>query len=263
MTFVKFAKTGLVVSSFCSALAATGCSSVTKTPIEEILAVQTVVPTTRPGEKIEGIPSADEIALTDPQTEEAGKQAVASAVAEAAETEGPTTELASTAEKAGVKLAYAAPAVPTASDALTAQMQATGNENGQLDTSAPASITVAAAPGTSRAHIDALISKYADLYGVPESLVHRVAKRESTYNPKALHRGNYGLMQIRYRTAKGMGYHGKPAGLLNADTNLKYAVKYLRGAWIVAGKDEKAADWLYRTGYYYEAKRKGLLDKIP
>lgn len=109
--------------------------------------------------------------------------------------------------------------------------------------------------------LDRLISRYSAAYDVPESLVHRVVKRESNYNPKAYHAGNYGLMQIRYRTAKGMGYAGSAPGLYDAETNLKYAVKYLKGAWLVAGHDEKRADWLYRTGYYYDAKRKGMLDK--
>ncbi len=115
---------------------------------------------------------------------------------------------------------------------------------------------------SSKEEINRLISKYANKYGVPERLVHHVAHRESTYNPRAYHNGNYGLMQIRYNTAKGMGYTGKPNGLFDAETNLKYAVKYLRNAWIVADKNEKQADWLYRTGYYYVAKRKGYLSKL-
>jgi hypothetical protein len=109
--------------------------------------------------------------------------------------------------------------------------------------------------------IDTLVSRYAAYYKVPVSLVHRVIRRESNYNPKAYHAGNYGLMQIRYRTAKGMGYEGKPRGLLNADTNLRYAVRYLKGAWVVSGGNEKRADRLYQTGYYYTAKRKGLIEE--
>ena len=104
-----------------------------------------------------------------------------------------------------------------------------------------------------------LIVKYAALYEVPVELVHHVVRRESNYNPAAMHRGNIGLMQIRYNTARGMGYDGTPTGLLDAETNLKYAVKYLRGAWLVADRDHKKADWLYRTGYYYQAKKKKLL----
>jgi soluble lytic murein transglycosylase-like protein len=114
---------------------------------------------------------------------------------------------------------------------------------------------------TKNANLNQLIAKYAVLYDVPEHLIHHVVRRESNYNPAAVHRGNWGLMQIRYNTAKGLGYEGSPTGLLDAETNLKYAVKYLKGAWLVADKDAKKADWLYRTGYYYQAKRKGLLDE--
>lgn len=115
---------------------------------------------------------------------------------------------------------------------------------------------------TRNTNLNQLISKYAALYDVPESLVHHVVRRETNYNPAAVHRGNWGLMQIRYNTARGLGYDGSPTGLLDAETNLKYAVKYLKGAWIVADKDAKKADWLYRTGYYYTAKKKQLLEKL-
>ncbi|ANH04658.1 MULTISPECIES: lytic transglycosylase domain-containing protein [Shinella] len=109
--------------------------------------------------------------------------------------------------------------------------------------------------------IDAIISKYAALYGIPESLLHRVVKRESTYNPKAYNRGHYGLMQIKYATARSMGYEGPPEGLFDAETNIKYAGKYLRGAWMVADDKNDGAVRLYAAGYYYHAKRKGLLDE--
>ena len=195
-------------------------------------------------------------------------------VTAAAEKSGPTVELAEAvntpATSVNSSLAYAAPPLPASSDAFAAQAEAMQGSGivmasapaSMTMASAPASMTIAMAPGANNDRINLLITKYASIYGVPEALVHRVAKRESTYNPRAQHRGNYGLMQIRYNTAKSLGYDGAPTGLLDAETNLKYAVKYLRGAWIVAGKNEKAADWLYRTGYYYDAKRKGLLDDI-
>ncbi|MCY1669249.1 lytic transglycosylase domain-containing protein [Rhizobium sp. SL86] len=105
-----------------------------------------------------------------------------------------------------------------------------------------------------------LIHRYAGMYGVPESLVHRVVHRESKYDPKAYNkRGFWGLMQIKYATAKSMGYQGTPDGLLDAETNLKYAIKYLRGAWLVADNDPDDAIKLYARGYYYDAKRKDML----
>jgi soluble lytic murein transglycosylase-like protein len=109
--------------------------------------------------------------------------------------------------------------------------------------------------------LDRLIAKYAALYAVPEALVRRVIKRESNYRPAAYNKGNWGLMQIRHATARGMGYDGPAKGLLDAETNLKYAVKYLRGAWLVAKGDADRAVRFYASGYYYDAKRMGLLEE--
>ncbi|MBP7241873.1 lytic transglycosylase domain-containing protein [Amaricoccus sp.] len=126
----------------------------------------------------------------------------------------------------------------------------------------------APAPVASRAlypgetpELRALIDEYADAYDVPPDLVQRVVIRESRHNPAARNGPYYGLMQILPATARGMGYDGSPAGLLDAETNLKYAVKYLRGAWLVSDGDmDEAVQW-YARGYYYEAKRKGLLEE--
>lgn len=107
--------------------------------------------------------------------------------------------------------------------------------------------------------LDQLISHYAAEYKVPEPLVRSVIKRESGFNPKARNGPYIGLMQIHPQTARTMGYRGPAKGLYDADTNLKYAVKYLAGAYLVADGNFKRADWLYQTGYYYVAKRKGLL----
>ena len=109
--------------------------------------------------------------------------------------------------------------------------------------------------------LNVLIEKYAELYDVPVALVRRVVKRESNFNPAAYNRGHWGLMQIKHATARGMGYDGPATGLFDAETNLKYAVKYLRGAWLVSGGNPDLADRMYQRGYYYDAKRKGLLDE--
>lgn len=125
----------------------------------------------------------------------------------------------------------------------------------------PAVLTTAAdATPAPRGHVDGLIAKYANVYGLPEHFVRRVVKRESTFNPKAYNNGHWGLMQIKHATARGMGYDGPANGLLDAETNLKYAVRYLRGAWLVADGDENRADRLYQTGYYYHAKKRGMLE---
>lgn len=109
--------------------------------------------------------------------------------------------------------------------------------------------------------VNSLIRKYSGHYNVPESLIHRVVKRESNYNPGARNGPYYGLMQISHATARSMGYSGSAAGLLDADTNLRYAVKYLAGAYLVSGGNQDRAMRLYASGYYYDAKRKGLLEE--
>ena len=64
-------------------------------------------------------------------------------------------------------------------------------------------------------------------------------------------------MQIKLATARALGYGGGAAGLLDAETNMNYAVKYLAGAYRVAGGNSDRAVHYYAAGYYYAAKRKG------
>ena len=108
--------------------------------------------------------------------------------------------------------------------------------------------------------LDALIARYADHHEIPVDLLRRVVKRESTFNPSARNGPYWGLMQVLPATARTMGYTGAPSGLLDAETNLKYAGKYLRGAYLVADGNHDLAVRYYSRGYYYDAKRKGMLE---
>ncbi|WP_246251680.1 transglycosylase SLT domain-containing protein [Ancylobacter pratisalsi] len=110
--------------------------------------------------------------------------------------------------------------------------------------------------------IEALIQRHAERFDVPARLVRRVAWRESKFDPKQRNGPYWGLMQIRVDTARGLGFRGAPKDLLDADTNMSYAVAYLANAYRVAGRDEKRAIMLYARGYYYEAKRKGMLGSL-
>ncbi|TDL76056.1 lytic transglycosylase domain-containing protein [Palleronia sediminis] len=107
--------------------------------------------------------------------------------------------------------------------------------------------------------IRATINRYADHYGVPRSLVHRVIQRESDYRPAARNGPYYGMMQILPQTARTMGHDGPASELLTTEGNLRWAVKYLRGAWMVSDGDEHDAMMWYARGYYYEAKNRCLL----
>ena len=108
-------------------------------------------------------------------------------------------------------------------------------------------VRVAAARNTA---FDGMIARHAAANGLPVDLVHRVVIRESRYNPGARNGPNLGLMQIQYRTARGVGYTGSAAGLMDAETNLTYAVRYLAGAYRAAGGNASRAVAYYASGYH-------------
>ena len=111
--------------------------------------------------------------------------------------------------------------------------------------------------------LDAQIARHAAANGVPLELARRVVKRESGGNARAVSKGNYGLMQIRLGTAKAMGYSGNAQGLLDADTNMTYAMRYLAGALRAANGNHDRAVALYARGYYPEAKKMGFSPYNP
>lgn len=117
----------------------------------------------------------------------------------------------------------------------------------------PSAPPVALYPGETP-EMRALVVKYAAVHNIPEALLHRVIQRESSYRANARNGPYYGLMQILPATARGMGFSGAPSDLLDAETNLIYAGRYLRGAWIVADGDIDAAVMHYARGYYYTAR---------
>ena len=106
-----------------------------------------------------------------------------------------------------------------------------------------------AAAGDDRAALDALIEQHASANALPVALVRQVIRRESNFNPHAVYRGNYGLMQIRLGTARALGYRGAAEGLLDPATNMSYAVRYLAGAYRAAHGNEARTLVLYSRGY--------------
>ncbi|WP_375466027.1 lytic transglycosylase domain-containing protein [uncultured Methylobacterium sp.] len=128
-----------------------------------------------------------------------------------------------------------------------------------------AAFAVVAAPAIAqgaRDNIDALIEQHAKANGVPASFVHAVVKRESNYNPQARGGSAMGLMQIKPATARSLGYQGDAAGLYDPETNLRYGVAYLAGAYRTAQGDLSRAYGYYNRGYYYAAKRQGIPSEL-
>jgi hypothetical protein len=109
---------------------------------------------------------------------------------------------------------------------------------------------------------DDFIALQAQKHGVPESLVHRILRRESRYDPKVFHNHCYGLMQIKYGTARSMGFSGAPNNLFDPYVNMTYAIPYLANAYRIAEGDEDRAVALFAGGYYYQAKKKQMLSAL-
>jgi soluble lytic murein transglycosylase-like protein len=173
---------------------------------------------------------------------------------------------AAEAQKPAGQEAVPAPALGPAAPApapLAAGTEQATKEARKKDARRKARKTEAREAGAGNA-LDGLIAQHAKANGVPEDLVHRVIRRESRYNPRAVGRGGtFGLMQIKHGTARALGYAGTPEGLLSADTNLTYGVRYLAGAYKVANGDPNRAVAFFARGYYYDAKRKGMLASLP
>ncbi|PDT15061.1 transglycosylase [Rhizobium sp. J15] len=297
-------KRSLVVSTVLCCGVMTGCTSVEYTSQAELTALQTVVPTPKPGEDamLAAVPTAEGAAavagavlptqagpsltatampaVTASQaadlTIQAGMQPTAYAQIPltpemtAIQSVVPTPRPGTPAQPA-TQLAFAATPQNSALAALAAVDTTPRSMDYGFDESGPIDPPTAPpmfsdddkddAPTVEKSFVSKLIQKYSKLYEIPETLLHRVVHRESRYNPKAYNkRGYFGLMQIKYNTAKSMGYDGAPGGLFDAETNIKYAAKYLRGAWLVSDSKEDDAVRLYARGYYYDAKRKGMND---
>lgn len=160
---------------------------------------------------------------------------------------------------AAFSLAVAAIAFSHPADARSSHRKHHHHDRHAAQTEAQSDFTNSAAVSSGRSNLDAAIARHAAANGLPVDLVHRVVMRESRYNPRAYNRsGALGLMQIKHATARGVGYTGPASGLFDAETNLTYAVRYLAGAYKVAGGNANRAVALYQSGYYYAAKRQNM-----
>lgn len=121
--------------------------------------------------------------------------------------------------------------------------------NSKLIVAALAGLAITTASATaSQDSIRPLIARHAAANNVPVALADAVVRIESRYNAHARNRANLGLTQISHQTARGLGYSGSAAGLMDADTNLKYGIKYLGMAYRMAGGDVCGTIMRYQGG---------------
>ena len=94
-----------------------------------------------------------------------------------------------------------------------------------------------------------LIKEMAPQYGVPTWFALRIAKIESGYNPNSRGAaGEYGVYQMKCATAKGIGFSGNCAELLNASTNIRMGLKHLSMAMKLSGGNLKLAASKHKGG---------------
>ena len=103
---------------------------------------------------------------------------------------------------------------------------------------------------SSRDSIAAVVDQEARANGIPIALARAVVRIESNWNAGLTGRaGEVGLMQIKHQTAKGVGYTGSRAALYQPATNIKYGMRYLAGAYKLAGGDTCGTVMRYQGGH--------------
>lgn len=114
-----------------------------------------------------------------------------------------------------------------------------------------AAVPAAAGPGGRQGQYAGLVARHAQAAGVPVGLAQAIVRVESNYNPRARGRaGEIGLMQIKPATARGVGFAGSAQALYDPDTNLRYGMRYLAGAYQLAGGDVCGTVLRYNAGHY-------------
>lgn len=102
---------------------------------------------------------------------------------------------------------------------------------------------------------DAAVKAASAEFSVRVPLIKGVIGAESAFVPTArrgepqLGDASYGLMQVLYSTAKGLGYSGTPDGLRDPATNIHYGTKLLAQNLSRTGGDEASAISAYNGGF--------------
>ena len=108
-----------------------------------------------------------------------------------------------------------------------------------------------------------MVAAEASRQGVPVGLALAVAKAESNFRCSAVGKaGERGVMQIKPRTARGLGYKGSASGLNNCAVGIRYGMIYLKQAYRKAGGNIYRTALLYNAGIHSKLKRSAYAKKI-
>src|SRR5262249_54696114 len=112
------------------------------------------------------------------------------------------------------------------------------------------SVRAQASLESDRNHLTTIVDRYAAANGIPTDFARAVVQVESDWDPQLTGRaGEVGLMQIKHETAQEMGYEGERDDLYEPDTNVRFGMKYLAGAWKLGGGDLCQAVLRYQGGH--------------
>lgn len=96
-----------------------------------------------------------------------------------------------------------------------------------------------------------MVTQQARYNGIDPAFALAIAEQESGFRCRIVSgHGAYGVMQIKYRTAKSVGYKGTRKGLLDCKTSIKYGMIYLKLAVTKARGDLCVASNYYNRGLY-------------
>lgn len=113
------------------------------------------------------------------------------------------------------------------------------------------------------ANVQNMVKAEARRQGVPVHLALSVAKHESNFRCSAVGRhGERGVMQIKPRTAKGLGYRGSASGLNHCQTGIKYGMMYLSLAYKKARGNMQLAATYYNQGLGTKRKNSRYAQKV-
>ncbi|KQT85330.1 transglycosylase SLT domain-containing protein [Aurantimonas sp. Leaf443] len=189
------------------------------------------------------------LAAADPDDASSGRVSPAKSTRVAGAAAAKSARLARNEEEGGERAAVAKAAARNAE--AVAAVAVPASAPARRETGVPeirqASLGGASISGSSA--IDQLIEKHAAANGIPAALAYAVVRVESRYDPKARGAGVYGLSQIMPSTARSLGFSGPTAALYDADTNLTYGMRYLKGAWEKGGHDVCRAAMKYKGGH--------------
>jgi len=105
---------------------------------------------------------------------------------------------------------------------------ASGTKSRSLKKSSGSAAAMAVPASAAQGNVVSLITAMAPAHGVPTWFALRIAHVESNYKPHLRGAaGEYGVYQLKCATAKGIGFSGDCAALLDARTNVQWGLKHL------------------------------------